>query len=281
MADDSTAASVTGATHCFVVPAYGDSPHLRACLDSLRAQTRRSPIVVCSSTPHAGLQALAEEYGARLVLHSPNAGIGHDWNAALEQVPLGAGTEWVTLAHQDDVYLPEFAQRTLAAIARQPQAVMVMTGYGELIGSGASDDRPRLLSPMLLVKRVLLELGFLGRGAIANPAAKRRLLRFGCPVPCPAVTLRTRTGLRFREDLKVNLDWEAWLRLAAQTGAFAYVRQILMLHRIHAGSETSDGIRGGVRAREDLMMFRAQWPAPIARMLARAYATSYATGDEA
>lgn len=281
MADDPAVAPAAVAAHCFVVPAYGDSPHLRACLDSLRAQTRRSPIVVCSSTPHAGLQALADEYGARLILHSPSAGIGHDWNAALEQASREACPEWVTLAHQDDVYLPEFAQRTLAAIERQPQALMVMTGYGELIGSGTTDDRPRLLSPMLLVKRALLELGFLGRGAIANPAAKRRLLRFGCPVPCPAVTLRTRAGLRFREDLKVNLDWEAWLRLATQPGAFAYVRQTLMLHRIHAGSETSDGIRGGERAREDLMMFRAQWPAPIARVLARAYAMSYATGDEA
>ena len=34
-----------------------------------------------------------------------------------------AGTEWVTLAHQDDVYLPEFTQQTLAAAMRQPQAV--------------------------------------------------------------------------------------------------------------------------------------------------------------
>lgn len=277
VAGDSVNASATDATHCFVVPAYGDSPHLRACLDSLRAQTRRSPIVLCSSTPHAGLQALADEYGAGLVLHSPNAGIGHDWNAALEQ----ASTEWVTLAHQDDVYLPEFTQRTLTMAARQSQAAMVMTGYGELIDSKVAESWVRLFSPMLLVKRMLLELGFLGRSAVANPAAKRRLLRFGCPVPCPTVTLRTNTGLRFREDLKVNLDWEAWLRLAAQAGAFAYVRQTLMLHRIHADSETSDGIRAGVRAREDLMMFQAQWPAPIARMLARAYAMSYATGDEA
>lgn len=263
--------------HSFMVPVYGDSPHLRACLDSLRAQTRRSPIVLCSSTPPAGLQALADEYGARLVLHSPSAGIGHDWNVALEQ----AGTEWVTLAHQDDIYLPEFTQRTLVAALRHPQAAMVMTGYGELLGSEPIEDRLRLFSPMLLVKRVLLELGFLGRSSVAIQAAKRRLLRFGCPISCPTVTLHARSGLRFREDLKVNLDWEAWLRLAKQPGAFVYVRQALMLHRIHAGSETSDGIRAGVRAREDLMMFRAQWPAPIARVLARAYAMSYATGDEA
>lgn len=278
----SSQVSASAASHCFVVPVYGDSPHLRACLDSLRAQVRPSPVILCSSTPHAGLQALADEYAVPLVLHSPNAGIGHDWNAALEQVALLDGDpEWVTLAHQDDVYLPQFTQRTLAAAAREPRSVMLMTGYGELIGSDMTGGRPRLASAMLLIKRLLLELGFLGRGSIASAAAKQRLLRFGCPIPCPAVTLRASTGLRFREDLKVNLDWDAWLRLAAQPGAFAYVRQTLMLHRIHAGSETSDGIRGGVRAREDLMMFRAQWPAPIARMLARAYAMSYATGDEA
>lgn len=272
MAGDVTASPVAEATHSFVVPAYGDSPHLRACLDSLRAQTRPSSLVLSTSTPHVAVTALASEYGARLAVHYPSKGIGDDWNAALAQ----ARTQWVTLAHQDDVYLPDFTERTLAAATGNRDALMVITGYGELLGT-----RPRLLSPMLAIKRALLELGFLGRDAIGSTQAKRRLLRFGCPVPCPSVTLRASAGLRFREDLKVNLDWDAWLRLAGQPGAFAYVRRTLMLHRIHAASETSDGIRAGVRAREDLMMFRAQWPAPIARVLARAYAMSYATGDEA
>ncbi|MEO8365361.1 MAG: glycosyltransferase family A protein [Pseudoxanthomonas sp.] len=257
--------------HSFVVPAYGDSPHLRACLDSLRAQTRPSPILICSSTPYEGLQALADEYGARMFLHSPNAGIGRDWNVALAEADSG----WVTLAHQDDIYLPRFTEQTLTAAARDSRVVMIMTGYGELLAT-----QTRLFSPMLLVKRILLELGFLGRDVIAGVAARRRLLRFGCPIACPSVTLRTDIGLRFREDLKVNLDWESWLRLARQPGAFALVRETLLMHRIHAGSETSGGIRRGVRAREDMMMFEAQWPAPIARFLAGAYAMSYATGED-
>ncbi|WP_454259129.1 hypothetical protein [Pseudoxanthomonas mexicana] len=52
-----------------------------------------------------------------------------------------------------------------------------------------------------------------------------------------------------------------------------------MLHRIHAGSETSDGVRAGVRAREDLAMFQRVWPAPIARVLAHLYAVSYEVGE--
>jgi hypothetical protein len=67
--------------------------------------------------------------------------------------------------------------------------------------------------------------------------------------------------------------------LAVQPGAFAYARHTLMLHRIHPGSETSDAIRAGVRAREDLMMFQSLWPAPVARVLAGLYALSYETGS--
>ena len=252
--------------HSFVIPAYGASPHLRDCLDSLRAQTHPSPVLISTSTFHNGIAALADEYGARLVVHGPNAGIGHDWNVALGY----ATSRWVTLAHQDDVYLPEFTEQTLSIATRYPQANLVLTGYGEVL-----DTRVRTLTAMLWIKRLLLELGFLGREAVAHEAAKRRLLRFGCAIPCPSVTLRADPALRFREDLKVNLDWEAWLRRAAQPGAFAYARQTLMLHRIHAASETSDAIRAGVRAREDLMMFQSLWPAPVATVLARLYALSY------
>lgn len=257
--------------HAFVVPAYGQSPHLRDCLDSLNRQTCRSPIIISTSTPYPGLDALAHEYGARLATHSPNAGIGRDWNFALSQ----AQAEWATIAHQDDVYLPTFAEETLAAAARHPDALMVMTGYGELVGEGT-----RSLTTMLGIKRLLLELGFWGREQVARPGAKRRLLRFGCAIPCPAVSLRlTSATPRFREDLKVNLDWDAWLRMADMPGRFVYVRRNLMLHRIHADSETSDGIRMGVRAQEDLMMFRSLWPSAIARLLARIYAMSYETGS--
>ena len=129
---------------------------------------------------------------------------------------------------------------------------------------------------MLAVKRMLLEQGFLGRRAVAGRAAKRRTLRFGCAVSCPTVTLRVdRAGVRFREDLVVNLDWDAWSRLADEEIAFAYVRQVAMLHRIHRESETQAAIRNGVRAAEDRMMFQRFWPAPVAALLARAYALSY------
>lgn len=259
--------------HTFVVPAHGVSPHLRECLHSLRTQSTVSPVVIATSTPSDALEAIAGEFGAALAVHAPNAGIGRDWNFALSQ----ATTPWVTLAHQDDVYLPTFVERTLALADRHPDALLVATGYGELLEpEGARRSR----SAMLAIKRLLLECGFLGRSAVRSVRAKQRLLRFGCPIPCPSVSLRIdRLDFRFREDLKVDLDWEAWWRLAAKPGAFAYDREILMLHRIHRGSETSAGVRGGARATEDLMMFKSMWPAPVAWLLAKAYALSYEAAE--
>lgn len=256
--------------HVFIIPAYGRSAHLRDCLVSLRQQLHPSPVIISTSTPHEGLELLAAEFGARLVVHSPNAGIGHDWNVALRNVD----AQWATLAHQDDIYLPHFTEETLALLTSNPDASLVMTGYGEWAG-----ERVRTLTPMLAVKRLLQELAFLGRSAIRARAVKRRLLRFGCAIPCPSVTLRlVPTPPQFREDLMLNLDWDAWLRLADQSGAFVRVKRVSMLHRIHTGSETSSGIRAGVRAREDRLMFSKLWPAPIAALLARAYALSYETG---
>lgn len=260
------------ALHTFVVPAHGQSPHLGDCLASLRAQRVPSRILLATSTPSPWLQALADQHDVPLHVHGPNAGIGRDWNAALAAVE----TPWATLAHQDDVYLPDFSAASLALAQSVPDTSLVLTGYAELLPDGTQ----RRNSAMLAVKRVLLELGFMNAPAVRATAAKQRLLRFGCPIPCPSVTLRVDTGQPlFREDLRLNLDWDAWLRLAAGEGAFAYDRDVLMLHRIHAGSETSAGILGGARAREDLMMFERLWPKPVARLLARAYAASYATGE--
>lgn len=257
--------------HSFVVPAYGCSPHLHESLESLRNQSAGgSEIVICTSTPSAELSEVAARFDVPVRVHGPNGGIGRDWNAALDC----ANRRWVTIAHQDDVYLPDFVARTMELVQRVPDAALVMTGYAELL-----DGRQRARSAMLRIKSILLELGFLGRRSVSRTGAKRRLLRFGCPIACPSVTLGPALShLRFREDLKVDLDWEAWIRAAQLPGAFCYERETLMLHRIHGASETSAGVRDGVRAREDALMFGLLWPAPIAKVLARAYALSYEEG---
>lgn len=253
--------------HSFVVPAYGESPHLEACLRSLAAQERPTSIIVATPTPSPRIEALAAAYGAELRVNERGGGIGIDWNFALSC----ASTRWVTIAHQDDVYLPRFTAATLDAAERHPDASLVFTGYAERTVDGIRVD-----TTLLRIKRALLELGFLGGSRAGTRFFKTNTLRFGCAIPCPAVTIdQARNRLRFREDLRIDLDWAAWLELARRPGAFVYVREVLMEHRVHADSETTAGIAGGARAAEDRALLRMMWPGPVADAIAATYGIAY------
>lgn len=59
--------------HTYVVCAYGDSPYLRECLDSLKAQTRPSAILMTTSTPSPYLEQMAREYGAKYMVRQGKA----------------------------------------------------------------------------------------------------------------------------------------------------------------------------------------------------------------
>jgi len=229
-------------------------------------------VVVTTSTPYDGLDALCDRFGARLVVHGPNQGIGHDWNRALE----AAATDWVTLAHQDDIYAPGYASAVRGHAARHLDDLLVITDYYEIV-----DDRRRPTVLMLRVKKVLLEIGFLGRSRVVTRRAKRRTVRFGNPIACPsaAFNMRRMPDFRFRLGLAANMDWHAWLDIAARDGAIGYVRQPLLGHRIHEAAETSAAIRDGKRYREDLEVFESLWPEPVAKALASAYTRSYRSNE--
>jgi hypothetical protein len=224
---------------------------------------------VSTSTPNAHTEEACRRHGASLQVHGPNRGIGHDWNMGLRL----ATTPWVTLAHQDDVYAPTYAAYAQQVARDHPDDLIAFCTYGELL----PDDTVRSVAPMLRVKRALIEASFLGRARITTPRSKRRLLRFGNPVPCPAVSINRAAApsLSFREDMRTNMDWVAWLELADLPGGFNVVREPLMHHRIHPLSETSATIAGGHRRSEDRMVFDRLWPAAIARALSSIYELSY------
>lgn len=254
--------------HQFLVPAYGDSPYLKDCLSSLRNQKIQSPILISTSTPFDGISSLAKEYDADIFVHGPNKGIANDWNVGLQHVT----AEWVTIAHQDDIYLPNYTIDVLESLKAHKDAVIAFTNYAEIL----SDGTVRRETTLLKIKQALLFLGFLGRNSIADRWSKTNLLRFGSPIPCPSVTLKNRTsGSAFETGFRLNMDWAAWLRMAHEPGSFVWVKRELMHHRIHEDSETSDGIKVGYRSIEDFDILCRIWPKPIARMITKTYSIAY------
>ena len=214
------------AKHTFVVPAFGEPPWLERCLQSLRQQTVPSRILITTSTPNAYLSATADRLQIPMVVNPISAGIASDWNFALKH----ADSEWVSLAHQDDWYEADFLESSLNVADRIESIILVFTAATESReGSSDSGTNPR-------IKRAICAVTFLSQPLIRATLRKRLLLSFGNPIPCPSVMLNTRVlpTFRFPDGWRSNLDWIAWLQLAGEPGAFAYVPRALVHRTLHA-----------------------------------------------
>lgn len=255
--------------HTFVICAYGDSDYLEPCLQSLTSQTFPSNLLIYTSTPSTFIEDIAERYDISIVT-AEGGGIGKDWNNALSFVK----TPYATIAHQDDVYLPDFTQQVMAAFEKHPNSSIVFTDYAEL-----QDDQLRPANINLKIKTLMLRvMDWLP----AHRFWRQRVLAFGNPICCPAVTYNRSllTGFQFSEELKTSLDWHAWYVISRQyKGRFTYVKDKLMHHRIHEASETTATIADKTRTKEDLMMYECFWPKWIAQCLIKWYEKSQISND--
>lgn len=256
----------TAADHTFAVCAYGESPYLGECIASLRAQSVPSRIIVCTSTPNGTIEALAQDNGLTLFVSGEEPGIGHDWNYALSC----AETPLVTIAHQDDVYRRDYAEKMLASMGTCDRPLIFFSDYGELREGHEVDE-----NELLKVKRALLE-PLKKPGRADSTFWKRHVLRFGSAISCPTVTyhMELLAAPVFEESMKCDLDWQAWERLSREEGSFCYRPDILMYHRIHEGSETTRLIEDDTRTQEDLQMLKKFWPSPIAKAINAVYGRS-------
>jgi hypothetical protein len=87
------------------------------------------------------------------------------------------------------------------------------------------------------------------------------------------------SNFQFSNEFSINLDWDAWYRMAKMNGRFVYIPNRLLKHRIHQDSETTIGLKNNLRQAEDLKMFGYFWPKFIAKLLARFYAGSYKSNE--
>lgn len=253
--------------HTFVVCVYGESPYLEECIESLLRQKLQSQICLSAAQETDYLIKIANQYQLPFYTRHSAANLAEDWNYALSV----ANTELVTLAHQDDVYLPDYSRGIYEGYQMSRRAgqdpIILFTDYMELRNGEVSSD-----SALLKVKHLMLS-------PLKNPSAwnsrfvRRRILSAGSAICCPSVTLcRQHIPDRlFKDNLQSNIDWQAWEELSRLKGAFVYWAKPLMYHRIHPASTTNRLLMNEQRKFEDLYMFRKFWPEGVAQMFAAAY----------
>ena len=253
-----------GSAHTWVLCAYGESPYLEECILSLRNQTVRSRILIATSTPNTEICRLAEQYHLPVCVNRDKQGITRDWNFAVNC----AKTRYVTIAHQDDVYERTYLERALKGLSGARHPLIFFSDYYEIRnGKRVTSNRN------LRIKRVML-LPFRSRLLQNSVFVRRRILSLGSPIDCPSVTYvrpNLPKGDLFDPSYKVAQDWEAWERFSRRKGTFVFDAHLLMGHRIHEASTTTQLIADQTRTKEELSIFRRFWPEKAASWIENRY----------
>ncbi|WP_461451704.1 glycosyltransferase [Mucilaginibacter sp.] len=252
--------------HTFVIPVYKQSPFLETCIQSLLNQRVNSTIILTTSTPTDFSKHIAEKYNFDYYV-SDKGGIANDWNFALSK----ASSQWATIAHQDDIYEPDFTDKLLKSVTND--TLIAFTDYEDLV-----DGQARRSNLNSFVKKALL-FPFAFKRNIKSTILKKSVLIFGDPICCPSVSFNLKAlgnNFKFSPDYTVALDWYAWYEIAAKKGAFCFINKKLMKHRIHAESETTLKLSEGKRRQEELQIFKLIWGDKIAGVFSWIYTLGYA-----
>ncbi len=248
--------------HTFVILAYGKSPYLEMCVCSLMRQTLGgSHLLISTSTDNSHIRDIAYRYGIPVFVHDGH-GLGSDWNDGMAC----AETDYVTLVHQDDIYMKYYLDAVMAAFLNHPKGIIAFTDYAEI-----RDGRFVPTGVHIKIKQAMLKAVDV---APYNETLRRRVLSFGNPICCPSVTYNRELigNIEFDETWETNIDWAMWERISTMDGAFLHIPEKLVGHRIHEDSTTTAVIDGGSRGREDLEMLKRFWPKSAADFLYRFYA---------
>lgn len=250
--------------HIFAVSAYRESPYLTECLKSLKRQLSGSEVILCTSTPSDFLEKTACEYGIPYYVRDGKPGLKDDWNFCLLKArERGAGL--VTVAHQDDIYLPEYGKAVCEAAGDDTLLIFTaadnINAQGERI-SGKAEKVKRLLRGIKTVRK--------------SSFSKKLIISFGNSVPCPACTYNIqKTGLPlFTGEKRFVIDWETLFELSEAEGSFTYIKKPLVKIRLHGGSETKKTMGEDLRAKEELYMLEKMHGRHAASLLMKFYSRS-------
>ena len=265
---NSTAAGYSASDHTFVVCAYKENHYLEETISSLERQSTKSSILVSTSTPNEYIRAICNKHQIEMVVNPSPHYAGDDWNYGYNC----ANTPLVTIVHQDDNYESTYLEEALSAFNAYPlrDVLIAFSDYYEI-----RNDRPVQSNLMLQIKRIMnhpFRLSSLNKSSFI----KKSVLRFGCPICCPAVTLNKELlgDSVFDTTLKDSCDYKTWVNLASRSGRFVYIKERLVGHRIYPGSATSRNLEDDIRTSETLSILEMLWPRSIARLVNRVYSAS-------
>ena len=163
-----------------------------------------------TSTPNDYIEGRCKKHNIPIFINKNPHLAGDDWNYGYEH----SDTELVTIAHQDDIYEPNFLEETLKSINRikADNVIIAFTDYYEL-----KLGKKEYSNTLLRIKRIMnfpLRSKLLAR----TKFVRRRTLSVGCAICCPATTyVKKNAGHNvFDTTYKNSCDYKTWVNLAGK-----------------------------------------------------------------
>lgn len=255
--------------HTFSVCAYKESAYLEECVSSLINQTVKSNIIICTSTPNDYIYSIAKKYDISVYERKGVSDIQDDWNFAYNS----ANTDYVTIAHQDDVYDNKYVEELISKMSMFGDTTIGITDYLPIkngnIGSRDLNSKIKHLLRIPIKFQCLANKRFF----------KKIILSLGNSICCPSVTYNKKIlgESIFTSKFKFCLDWDTFLKIALKDGRFVYIDKPLTNYRVHDGATSKEFIVDNRRVQEDTEMFLKFWPKCITKLLMKFYKKAYET----
>jgi hypothetical protein len=252
--------------HCFVILAHKESEYLEPCVISIMTQNLKTKALITTSTPCDFSKSIAKKYGIEYIVNdAEKKGVVNDFNFAYSI----ADSKLVTLAHQDDLYEPDFARCIIESSKLDSNAILYFTDCYDLINNIKSGS-----SIKSSIKKLLL-FPFLFKKSISSRIFKKMMLVFGNPICCPAVTINKSllTNFKFSNRFEIIYDWNAWIDLANEKGSFVYLNKKLIQYRFHEISVTSSQLNKFYL--EELKMLQTIWGNKLGKFIWKLYSSAH------
>ena len=269
--------------HTFSICAYKQSPYLEKCIKSIMRQTIKTNVIMVTSTPNEYIKKLASKYRIPLYVRDGASDIRDDWNFAYDK----ADTKWVTVAHQDDLYGKRYVEeisskidsvykkafRNDADVKKYKDILAVLTDYKPIKNNqiGKRDINSRI--------RRFLRIPLKSDRLAGKTFWKKAVISLGNSICCPTVTYNKEIlgESFFTSELKFNIDWDTFYKLAELKGIFAYVDKPLTFYRVHDDATSKEFIENHLREKDDIYMFSKFWPKWIVKIIMVFYKKAYDT----
>ena len=113
--------------HTFVICAYKESRYLEECVKSVLSQSVKSNVLIKKKKKNDYILQIAQKYNISVIVSENESDISRDWNFAIN----AAQTDYVTIAHQDDIYSKSYLENIIKQLKKRKDIIICCTDYFE------------------------------------------------------------------------------------------------------------------------------------------------------